>query len=202
MPPRDVPMKIARPMSRAVSTASTSASSTGEGIVLRLAVVVGAPAAARVDARRRAAACARRVDERGRELVEVRAVAREAGQAHDRQAASAARAVFAHVQPQAVLRGHEQAAKARVSSGRIFKRAARPCVQEYRDAPLRLAISSPCRRGAGPPRSSGASRRRTARDRPACSPARAGRSCASPRTGCARPSRSDRRRRRADRRSG
>ena len=78
--------------------------------------MVGAPAPARVD-REDEPRLGRILAERKSKLMEIRAVAGEAGQADDGQAARRRRSVAAHMQPQAVLRADEQAFEAGLFGG-------------------------------------------------------------------------------------
>ena len=111
-----------------------------------------------------------------REVVEIRRGARQSRQADDRQGRARARPVVAGVEPQAVGRGDEEI--------RVIGHAAR------RRA---VALAGAYWTTARPPRKSLSESARCARrggcGRPAGSPSRAARSCASRRTGCARPSR-------------
>ena len=116
IPPREVPRKIARPMSSAVSTREHVGKLDRKRIILRIGVMVGAAAPARVD-REEEPRLGRILAEREAKLMEIRAVAGEAGQADDGQAARGGRSVAAHMQPQAVLRGDEQAFEAGLLGG-------------------------------------------------------------------------------------
>lgn len=76
-------------------------------VVFRIAVVLGQTAAAGIDGDD--APPRRTGRQRRREFVEIGHRARDAGQTNHRQARRAARTVFAHMQPQAVLRAHKEA---------------------------------------------------------------------------------------------
>ena len=78
--------------------------------------MIGPPAAARVD-REEEPRLGRIMAERKSQLMEIRAVAGEAGQADDGQAARRSCPVAAHMQPQAVLRADEQAFEAGLFGG-------------------------------------------------------------------------------------
>jgi hypothetical protein len=98
-PPRELPTKTAGPISRAVNTATTSASSTI--VVLRIGVVFGKPAPAGVDCHYAARGAA--VRQLRCQRVEVRDCARKAGQAYDCNGRGHRGAIFADMQSQAVL---------------------------------------------------------------------------------------------------
>ena len=79
---------------------------SGDGIVARIAIVVGAASAAIVQ-RHHESPCRGVSGEGGREYIEVGTGARKAGQAYDRQVRRRARTKCAHVQLQAVRRGNK-----------------------------------------------------------------------------------------------
>ena len=78
-----------------------------EIVVLRIAVVLGSAAAARINGDD--AAPGRTGRQRRRQFREIGHRAGDAGETNDRQAGRAARTIFAHMQPQSVLRAHKYA---------------------------------------------------------------------------------------------